>query len=173
MKIRVLGGRRTWAILALVALMASVLAVAPAAAGSETYEYQFEFVNGQTISGVASDKTALLTNAGGAFADAPSGMIVHLSCSDKFSGGWGEKDGPKPEIDSAWQIASFSISKIKDGKVDKTCSSQADRGCAGRRRLLLLPLRIRQRQRGRRHEQREERLHSRTPEEPIRTIRPA
>jgi len=81
--------------------------------------YMFTFVNGETISGASKDKTAFIPNAGGTDPNNPTGMFVHLSCSDKFSGGFGEKDGPDPVADSAWQIESYKISEIKRGVITK------------------------------------------------------
>ncbi|MBN4047380.1 hypothetical protein JYT71_00065 [Acidimicrobiaceae bacterium AH-315-P05] len=80
-------------------------------------EYSFTFVNGTTISGTATGNTVFLANAGGNDLN-PVGMTVHVSCSDKFEGGFGQKDGPDSVLDSAWRIDSFSISK-DGGK--KTC----------------------------------------------------
>ena len=114
--------RRTWATLAMLGLLASMLATSPAVAANEEFQYSFEFVNGEIIEGTSADKDAFLPDAGGASVDNPSGMIVHLSCSDKFEGGWGKKKGPDPDVDTAWRIAGFEISKFKDGKLNKTCS---------------------------------------------------
>ena len=58
-------------------------------------------------------KNDFFANAGGTSVTNPTGMKVHLSCSDEFPGGWGEKDGPVQGVDTAWQIASFSIGKQK------------------------------------------------------------
>ena len=105
-------------------VIAAGLAVAqPAQAkkGDKTIQYTFNFVNGTTISGTASDNTVFLAGAGGSSVDNPTGMDVHVSCSDDFPGGWGEKDGPVQGVDTAWQIASYSIAKMKGDKVDKTC----------------------------------------------------
>lgn len=106
-------------------VMASGLSVAqPASAkkgDDKRIEYTFNFVNGTTISGTATDNTVFLPGAGGSSVDNPTGMDVHVSCSDDFPGGWGEKDGPDRGADTAWQIASYSITKYKKDKVDKTC----------------------------------------------------
>ncbi len=115
--------RVRWIGLAAVMSMAVAVGVSsPAAAGSTTYQYSFEFVNGTTLAGSAQDKTAFLAGAGGSSVENPTGMEVHLSCSDKFEGGWGQKDGPEQGVDTAWQLTSYSIQKIKDGKIDKSCS---------------------------------------------------
>jgi hypothetical protein len=85
--------------------------------------YTFNFVNGVTITGVSEDNVAFLPDAGGTDANNPTGMEVHVSCSDEFPGGFGEKDGPDPVADSAWQIESFEITEIKDFQVEKVkCS---------------------------------------------------
>lgn len=91
--------------------------------GSTTYEYNFEFVNGTVITGSSPDNVVFVADAGGTDAANPTGMELHISCSDEFPGGWGEKDGPDQDDDSAWQIAAWSIVKVKDGEVDKTCGN--------------------------------------------------
>ncbi len=40
----------------------------------------------------------------------------------QFQGGWGQKDGPTQNVDTAWQLAAFDIIKFKDGKIDKRCT---------------------------------------------------
>ncbi|MFW2333091.1 hypothetical protein, partial [Ilumatobacter sp.] len=107
-------------------MIAAVGVSTPASAADETYQYEFEFLNGITLAGSSPDKTAFIAEAGGPSVENPTGMEVHLSCSDKFEGGWGEKDGPDQSVDTAWQLRSFSIDKIKDGKVDKSCSGEFD-----------------------------------------------
>ena len=102
--------RRTFVLGAVLSLIATLFAVAPASA-ADPIQYTFNFVNGQTISGVSDNKVQFLPNAGGSDANNPIGMEVHLSCSDKFAGGFGEKDGPDRFRDSAWQIESFRIQK--------------------------------------------------------------
>ncbi len=111
---------------AVVSMIAAVGVSTPASAADETYQYEFEFLNGITLAGSSPDKTTFIAEAGGPSVENPTGMEVHLSCSDKFPGGWGEKDGPETAVDTAWQLRSCSIDKIKDGKVDKTCSGEFD-----------------------------------------------
>ena len=116
------------ALIALVcaALFASVAAVETAEArDNKSHEYRFEFANGQVITGSSVDNVAFLSNAGGTDAANPIGMEVHVSCSDDFPDGWGEKDGPDPQRDSAWQIVSWEITKFKNGRQDKKCSGGA------------------------------------------------
>ncbi len=115
--------RQVLAMAAIILIAGTFFSTVPASAAS-SIEYSFTFANGQTISGTSQDNVAFLNNAGGTDADNPTGMEIHVSCSDKFPGGFGEKDGPDPALDSAWQISSFQISKVKDdGKVEKTCGS--------------------------------------------------
>jgi uncharacterized repeat protein (TIGR01451 family) len=121
-RVRRLGLRgREWLVIAISAMLVMATATT-ASAANEVYQYTFSFVNGQTITGSSPDKTAFIANAGGSSASNPAGMTVHLSCSDQFTGGWGEKDGPVQGVDTAWQLNSFEINKLKDGKIDKTCS---------------------------------------------------
>ena len=112
-------GLRLLAVLLMLATAGLVFASPAEAKGkNKDIQYSFTFVNGQTISGTATSNEVFLPNAGGTSADNPTGMTVHVSCSDDFPNGWGEKDGPELGVDTAWQIASFSISK-DGGK--KTC----------------------------------------------------
>ena len=62
------------------------------------YTFVFGHTDGTTttVSGVTNDKTVFIAEAGGNDKDNPIGMEMHLSCSDEFPGGWGEKDGPDP-----------------------------------------------------------------------------
>ncbi|MDH4147446.1 MAG: hypothetical protein OEY23_20000 [Acidimicrobiia bacterium] len=103
--------------------VARVPVVAPVPPGSDGIAYAFVFTNGKVVTGTAAKNEAFIAEAGGTSADNPTGMTVHVSCSDKFAGGWGEKDGPDPVADSAWQIASYSIAKYKKGKLEKSCGS--------------------------------------------------
>lgn len=112
-------GARLLAALFLIATVGLVFASPADAKGkNKDITYSFTFVNGTTISGTATSNEVFLPNAGGTNAANPIGMTVHVSCSDDFPGGFGEKDGPDRNRDSAWQIQSFSISK-DGGK--KTC----------------------------------------------------
>ncbi len=112
-------GLRLLAVFLMLAATGLVFATPAEAKGkNKDIQYSFTFVNGVTISGVANDNEVFLPNAGGTSVDNPTGMTVHVSCSDDFPNGWGEKDGPERGRDSAWQIASYSISK-DGGK--KTC----------------------------------------------------
>jgi uncharacterized repeat protein (TIGR01451 family) len=120
-----LSGRRkrapiSLAILGVLSLLVTMISAGPASAGPQK-QYEFNFVNGTTLSGVTSDKVHFLAGAGGTDADNPIGMNVHLSCSDKFEGGFGQKDGPDPVLDSAWQIESYSIGELKNGQLTLKC----------------------------------------------------
>jgi hypothetical protein len=48
-------------------------------------------------------------------------FTMHLSCSDRFIGGWGEGDGPTAGIDENWQIASYSITRYNQNGFIKSC----------------------------------------------------
>lgn len=100
-------------------MVAATLLILPGIAQAKTinYRFVFEHTDGTTteISGTSSDNTAFLPNAGGTSKDNPTGMEVHVSCSDEFPGGWGKKDGPVQGVDTEWRIRSFEINK--DGKV--------------------------------------------------------
>ena len=93
----------------------------PSSAPVNGYVFEFTFVNGLVLTGTSSSNTGFLPGAGGPSVDSPTGMTVHVSCSDPYPGGWGEKDGPKQNIDTAWQVESYSVVKYKDGAISKTC----------------------------------------------------
>ena len=114
---------------------ATVTAIGPSAAPGVTDPvpasgtgilYSFTFVNGQTLTGNGpANNTLFLSGAGGTDVDNPTGMNVHVSCSDPYPDGWGAKDGPKLGVDTAWQLASYQIVKYNDGSIDKTCGSDS------------------------------------------------
>ncbi|NND91100.1 MAG: DUF11 domain-containing protein, partial [Granulosicoccus sp.] len=64
---------------------------------------------------------AYLPDAGGPYAMDPTGLRLHVSCSDSFEDGWGSVLGPDPSTDHEWRIASYAILKYQDGKVKQTC----------------------------------------------------
>ncbi len=53
--------------------------------------------------------------------DTPEGgiMQLHVSCSDVFAGGVGQKSDP--QASSEWLVNSFHIVKYKDGVIEKEC----------------------------------------------------
>ncbi len=104
-----------------ISLLAVLLFAAPASAGAPK-QFTFVFENGTTISGSSDDNVAFLAGAGGTDAANPTGMNIHVSCSDKFEGGFGVKDGPDRILDSAWRIESFSIGEVRKGRVEVKCS---------------------------------------------------
>jgi len=46
---------------------------------------------------------------------------MHLSCSDPFTGGWGQSAGPVEGVDVNWQIAFFSIARYNNQGFFKNC----------------------------------------------------
>ncbi|HSF87412.1 MAG TPA: hypothetical protein VLG28_17370 [Acidimicrobiia bacterium] len=48
---------------------------------------------------------------------------MHLSCSDPFTGGWGQSAGPVEDVDVNWQIAFFSIVRCNDNGFIKNCGN--------------------------------------------------
>ena len=89
------------------------------------FTFIFEHTDGSTtrIDGSADKNEVFLPDAGGMSATNPTGMTVHVSCSDEFPGGWGEKDGPQQGIDTEWRIQRFWIREVKDGEIKKSCGS--------------------------------------------------
>lgn len=100
----------------------------PSALSGDWSEFTFYFVNIET-----GEETGALT--GTSREDDPLGyagksnegflmvgdtlMQLHVSCSDAFADGIGEKSDPT--VDSPWRVDHYTISKIKDGALDKTC----------------------------------------------------
>ena len=122
MRSRFMRGARVISAVVALALLGVLLVASPASAGKSKKEkqYSFTFVNGTVIEGVATSNTVFLPNAGGNDLQ-PTGMNVHVSCSDRFVGGFGQKDGPDSVRDTAWRIESYSIGEIKDGKFKLKC----------------------------------------------------
>lgn len=95
------------------------------------YVFVFEHTNGSLTRITGSNKygeegytgkatKAYLPTAGGMTVPG-TGMYVHVSCSDPFTGGWGTKAGPSPVDDPEWRIVAFKIDRYKWGKFFKTC----------------------------------------------------
>ncbi|MBN2113271.1 MAG: hypothetical protein JW785_03995, partial [Acidimicrobiia bacterium] len=111
--------------------VAEVIAVGPAAAPAtpiekgSVYTFLFEHTDGTTtlVTGTATQNDTFIPDAGGTSATDPSGMIVHVSCSDPFTDGWGVKQGPDPVVDSEWRVLSYYIVKYDKGEIKKTCGT--------------------------------------------------
>ena len=104
-------------------LIAAILVAIPLLAQAKdpiNYTIVFEHTDGTTttVSGVTTENDTFIAEAGGNDKNNPIGMIMHLSCSDEFPGGWGEKEGPDPVRDSEWRVQSYFIDKGK-----KTCGT--------------------------------------------------
>ena len=48
---------------------------------------------------------------------------MHLSCSDPFTGGWGQSGGPVEVVDTNWQIAFFTIARYNPQGFLKNCGN--------------------------------------------------
>jgi uncharacterized repeat protein (TIGR01451 family) len=109
-------------------LVASLVVTTPtvAAAADEVYEYTFVFEHQDgtttTISGSDTTDNTFISDAGGTDKDNPIGMTVHISCSDKFPGGWGAKQGPDPIDDAAWRVQRYDIAMYRSGNLEFSCS---------------------------------------------------
>jgi hypothetical protein len=86
-------------------------------------EYTFVFADGTTISGSNHVGEAGYTGDKNQ-ADLGLSEWVHVSCSDSFPDGWGDKGAPVEGVDSS-PLVSWSIDKYKGGQLDKTCSGDA------------------------------------------------
>ncbi|NNC75472.1 MAG: hypothetical protein HKN93_08185, partial [Acidimicrobiia bacterium] len=91
---------------------------------SDGYAFTFTFLHtdGTTsvLSGTSESNVGFLPSAGGSTVPG-TGMDVHVSCSDDYPNGWGDKDGPVEGVDTEWRVQSYLIEKYKDGAVDKSC----------------------------------------------------
>jgi hypothetical protein len=107
---------------------------------NEGDEFRFVFVNGYILEGssdVDGAATLILTAPDGTQTFPPydgtknelvfdppgddPAFIMHLSCSDAFTGGWGQSDGPTEGVDANWQISSYSILRYNQNGFFKGC----------------------------------------------------
>ena len=72
--------------------------------GVKKYSYDFTFADGTVINGFSDDNTVDVTVDGQTFE-------LHISCSDDFADGWGEKGGPVEGQHQ--QVTSYQIRKFK------------------------------------------------------------
>jgi uncharacterized repeat protein (TIGR01451 family) len=108
-------------------------------------EFRFIFVNGSVLEGSTAGGPVLLNGVditdevgltfdlgrNDILFDPPASItipniddpafLMHLSCSDRFIGGWGETDGPAAGSDVNWQIASYSISRYNQNGFIGSC----------------------------------------------------
>ncbi|MDX1450657.1 MAG: hypothetical protein R3246_16535, partial [Acidimicrobiia bacterium] len=89
-------------------------------------EYSFTFADGSVVTGSNAFGEAGWTGSKNE-ADLGLSEFVHVSCSDDFPGGWGEKGGPVQGVDP-FGIVDFEIFKYKDGHLDKTCTPDPGAG---------------------------------------------
>lgn len=105
-------------------------------------DFRFVFVNGSVLEGstdggpvfldgveITNDVTlvnGLTKNEIVIDPDGPGGdpaFTLHLSCSDPFTGGWGQSAGPVEGVDVNWQIAFFSVARFQNGDFRKACGN--------------------------------------------------
>jgi len=105
-------------------------------------DFRFVFVNGSVLEGstdggpvyldgvdITNDVTlvnGLTKNEIVIDPDGPGGdpaFTLHLSCSDPFTGGWGQSAGPTEGMDTNWQIAFFSVARYQNGDFRKSCGN--------------------------------------------------
>ena len=61
-------------------------------------------------------------DAGGASATSPTGVELHVSCSDNFIDGWATPpQGPLEGIDTEWRIVRYTIVKYNQGNPQSQC----------------------------------------------------
>ncbi|MDK1097498.1 MAG: hypothetical protein QGM47_09610, partial [Actinomycetota bacterium] len=106
------------ALLAFTALVLLPGGTPPAmAAQAGTYTFTFEHTDGSktTIGPVdfSGSWNVWIPNAGGPSKTSPTGMTVHMSCSDEFVDGWGSEQGPVEGVDTEWRVFSYYIVKVQ------------------------------------------------------------
>ncbi len=123
-------------------LVAPFLDEDPLFGGAGGDEFRFVFVNGSILEGSTatgevyldgvdvSDNATFVSSVtrNDIFID-PDGdgpdpaFEMHLSCSDPFTGGWGQSAGPVEGVDVNWQIAFFSIARYNNNGFIKNCGN--------------------------------------------------
>ncbi|MDB4442262.1 DUF11 domain-containing protein [bacterium] len=96
-------------------------------------EFRFVFVNGSVLEGTANGDVFLdgvpITpgdTKNDYMFDPPGSdpaFLISLSCSDPFTGGWGQIEGPVEGVDVNWQIGFFSITQYKGGEFLSNCGN--------------------------------------------------
>ncbi len=103
-------------------------------------DFRFVFTNGSVLEGstatgevfldgvdVSNDVTIISgLNRNDVIFDPPGpdpAFELHLSCSDPFTGGWGQSGGPVEGVDDNWQIAYFSIARFNNNGFIKNCGN--------------------------------------------------
>ena len=103
-------------------------------------DFRFVFVNGSILEGstdggpvfldgvdITADVTILSSLTRNDLIFDPPGddpaFEMHLSCSDPFTGGWGQSAGPVEGVDTNWQIAYFSIARYNSQGFFKNCGN--------------------------------------------------
>jgi uncharacterized repeat protein (TIGR01451 family) len=103
-------------------------------------DFRFVFVNGSVLEGstdggpvyldgvdITADVTIVVGLTKNDIVFDPPGsdpaFELHLSCSDPFTGGWGQSGGPIEGINTNWQIAFFTIARYQNGDFRKTCGN--------------------------------------------------
>ena len=100
-------------------------------------EFLFVFDNGSILEGsalgpvyldgVALDLSGQTLTKNDFLFDPPGSdpaFLLHLSCSDPFTGGWGQSAGPVEGVDVNWQIDYFSIARYNgSGEFFRNCGN--------------------------------------------------
>ncbi|WP_420643505.1 DUF7507 domain-containing protein [Candidatus Leptofilum sp.] len=103
-------------------------------------DFRFVFLNGSVLEGstdggpifldgvdITNDVTILTSLTRNDIIFDPPGddpaFELHLSCSDPFTGGWGQSGGPVEGVDVNWQIAFFTIARYNSQGFLKSCGN--------------------------------------------------
>ncbi|MBJ7879229.1 DUF7507 domain-containing protein, partial [Gelidibacter salicanalis] len=103
-------------------------------------DFYFVFVNGSVLEGstdggpvyldgvdITTDVTIITSLTKNDIVFDPPGsdpaFELHLSCSDPFTGGWGQSGGPIKDVDTNWQIAFFRVSRYNSKGFLKSCGN--------------------------------------------------
>jgi len=97
--------------------------------------FVFEHLDGTTAticgtSKASPTKDAWVPGAGGTSVESPTGVFVHVSCSDIFEDGWtnpnrfSPPNGPLEGIDTEWRVVRYTMDKYKNGSFDTRCGEE-------------------------------------------------
>ena len=134
------GSRRSVALLAVVAMLATLMTAYGAlpARAAATADFEFVFSNGEVFSGSTGGGDAPIPHEFfddyyGGHENVPfehGSLSLHVSCSETFPGGWASTSNPFPvqTTHSDWHIASYNIQRTLGGGQIRNCAETFDPG---------------------------------------------
>ena len=90
----------------------------PQAKAAQDGSYTFTFVHTDGSRTTLTDNfteswNVFVPGAGGSSVSEPTGLTIHMSCSDTFADGWGSEGGPVEGVDTEWKVFSYYIVKAQ------------------------------------------------------------